>query len=76
MIPRLCNKPYKKRLTELNFFPLTKLRLGEDLVAVFKIFKGCSKANPDAYFTVDCTANITRNNGYKIIGKHFETNEL
>ena len=37
--------------------------------------RDCSKANPDAYFTVDCTANITRNNGYKIIGKHFETNE-
>ena len=28
----------------------------------------------EKYFTID-TSNITRNNGYKIVGKRFQTNE-
>ena len=74
MIPRLRKKTYEKRLTELNLFPQTKGKLRGDFIAVLKIFKGYTNVNPDANFTVDQT-NITKNNGYKIIGRHFETNK-
>ena len=75
MIPRLRNKSYEERLTELYQFPLSKRRLRGDLIAVFNnIFKGYNNVNPDSYFTVNRT-NITKNNGYKIIGKRSETNE-
>ena len=40
LIPRLQNKPYEERLSELNLFSLTKLRLRGDLIEFFKIIKG------------------------------------
>ena len=60
IITKLRNKLYEEQLTKLDLFPLTKLRLRGDLIAVFKIFKGYTNVNPDSYFTVDRT-NITRN---------------
>ena len=74
LIPRLRNKPYEERLSELNLFSLTKRRLRGDLIEVFKIIKGIENMDMEKYFTID-TSNITRNNGYKIVGKRFQTNE-
>ena len=74
MIPRLRNKPYDERLKELNLFSLRKRRLRGDLLTVFKIFKGFTNLKPDDNFIIDCS-NITSNNGFKIIGKRFITNE-
>ena len=74
LIPRLRNKPYEERLSELNLFSLTKRRLRGDLIEVFKIIKGIENMDIEKYFTID-TSNITRNNGYKIVGKRFQTNE-
>ena len=74
LIPRLWNKPYEERLSELNLFSLTKWRLKGNLVEVFKIIKGIENMDKEKYFTID-TSNITRNNEYKIVGKRFRTNE-
>lgn len=74
MIPRLRNKSYEERLSELNLFSLAKRRLRGDLIEVFKIFKGYSNLNPNDFFTIDDT-NYTRNNGYKIKGKRFRSHE-
>ena len=74
LIPRLRNKPYEERLNELNLFSLTKRRCRGDLIEVFKIIKGIENMDMEKYFTID-TSNITRNNGYKIVGKRFQTNE-
>ena len=74
MVPRLRNKPYEERLKELNLFTLSKRRLRGDLITLFKIFKGFTNMNPDNFLTID-RSNFTRNNGFKIIGKRFKTNE-
>lgn len=74
MIPRLRNKPYEERLKELNLFSLTKRRLRGDLITLFKIFKGFTNMHPDNFLTLD-RSNFTRNNGFKIVGKRFKTNE-
>ena len=74
LIPGLRNKPYEDRLKELNLFSLSKRRLRGDLIEVFKIVKGIENMNVEKYFTFD-TANVTRNNGCKIVGKRFRTNE-
>ena len=71
LIPRLWNKPYEDRLSELNLFSLTKWRLRSKLNEFFKIIKGIENMDMGKYFTVD-TSNITRNNGYKIVGKRFQ----
>ena len=74
MVPRLRNKSYEERLKELNLFTLSKRRLRGDLITLFKIFKGFTNMNPDNFLTLD-RSNFTRNNGFKIIGKRFKTNE-
>ena len=73
LITRLRNKPCEERLSELNLFSLTKRRLRGDLTVVFKIIKGIENMDMEIYFAID-TSNITRNNGYKIVGKRFQTN--
>ena len=74
LIPRLRNKPYEERLSQLNLYSLTKWRVRGDLIQVFKIIKGIKNMDMEKYFTID-TSNITRNNGYRIVGKRLQTNE-
>ena len=74
LIPRLRNKPHEECLSELNLFSPTKWRLRGDLIEVFKIIKGIENKDMEKYLTTD-TSNITRNNGHKIVGKRFQTNE-
>ena len=64
----------KPIVSELYLFSLTKRRLTGDLIEVFKIIKGIENIDMEKYFTID-TSNITKNNGYKIVGKRFQTNE-
>ena len=73
MIPRLRNKSYEERLKELNLFSLSKRRLRGDLIEVYKIFRGFDNINVNDYFTID-RSNSTRNNGFKIVGKRFRSN--
>ena len=63
MIPRLGNKPYEVRLKELNLFCLSKHRLQEDLIEVFKNYCGFDNIIMSDYVTTDLTSN-TRNNGF------------
>ena len=74
MIPRLRNKPYDERLKELGLFSLSKRRLRGDLIEIFKMFRGLDNVNIHDYLNVD-ERNITRSNGYKIVGKHFRSEE-
>ena len=74
MIPRLRNKSYEERLKELNLFSLSKRRLRGDLIEVFKIFHGFGNININDYVATDLT-NTTHNNGFKIVGKRFRSNE-
>ena len=74
MIPRLRNKSYEDRLEELKLFSLTKRRLRGDLIEVFKIMKGFDNLDMNKYFEID-RSNQTRSNGYKIIGKRFQSHE-
>ena len=74
LIPRLRNKPYEERLNELNLFSLEKRRLRGDLIELFKMFHGFDNVNISDYLTVD-RERTTRNNGFKIIGRAFRSNE-
>ena len=74
MIPGLRNKFYEERLKELNLFSLSKRRLRGHLIEVFKYFHGFDNINMNGYITTDLTST-TRNNGFKIIGKRFRSNE-
>ena len=74
IIPRLRNKPYEKRLKELNLFSLSKHRLRGDLIQVFKHFRGSDNNNINDYITTDLTSTSS-NNGFKIIGKRCRSNE-
>ena len=44
------------------------------MIEVFKILKGFDNINVSDFFTLD-RSNVTRNNGYKIIGKRFTSHE-
>ena len=74
LIPRLRNMPYEERLKELNLFSLEKRRMRGDLIEVFKMFRGFDNINISDYFDIDRERN-TRNNGFKIIGKNFRSEE-
>ena len=74
MIPRLRNKPYEERLKELNLFSLSSRRMRGDLIEVFKMIRGFSNVNINDYLNIDRTGT-TRNNGYKITGKRFRSDE-
>ena len=74
LIPRLRNMPYEERLKELNLFSLEKRRMRGDLIEVFKMFRGFDNVNISDYLDIDRERN-TRNNGFKIIGKNFRSEE-
>ena len=70
LIPSLRNKSYEDRLRELNLYSLEKRRVRGDMIEVWKIMKGKENVDRASLFTLD-TNGVTRNNGYKIVGKRF-----
>ncbi len=65
MIPTLCNKPYKERLSHLNLFSLKKRWLRGKLIECFNIFNGFTNVDPTNLFETD-ESTRTRNNGAKL----------
>ena len=72
LIPSLRNKSYENRLRELNLYSLEKRRLRGDMIEVWKIMKGKENINRGSLFTIE-EHGVTRSNGFKIIGKRFNT---
>lgn len=72
LIPQLRNKSYENRLKELDLFTLEKRRTRGDMIEVWKIMKGKENIDRADLFTLDETG-ITRSNGFKIVGKRFNT---
>ena len=70
----IAKKFYEEQLKELNLFSLSKRRLRGNLIEVFIIFYGFDNINMNDYVTTDLTST-TRNNGFKIIGERFRSNE-
>ena len=73
MIPRLKNKPYEKRFTELNLFSLSKRRMRGDLIEMFKLIKGFDNINAEDYLTFDRSNISRRHNSFKITGRRFSS---
>ena len=72
LIPELRNKSYENRLRELKLFSMEKRRLRGDMIKTFKIIKGLVNVKYEKYFNLDISCT-TRNNGFKLKGKRYET---
>ena len=73
LIPSVRNYPYKVRLKKLNLQSLEVRRLRGQLIEAFKILNGFDEVN-SRLLRVDENP-ITRNNGFKLIGKRFRTDK-
>lgn len=71
MIPGLRNTRYETRLKMLGLHSLKTRRLRGQLIEVFKIINKFDNLDFDKLFSF--AGGITRNNGYKLKGKRFET---
>jgi hypothetical protein len=72
LIPEIRNLPYEERLIKLDMISLEARRVQLDMIQVFKIIKGIDNIDYRKFFTLN--ANPTRNNGYKLDVKQFNTN--
>ena len=71
LFPNLRNRPYEERLKKLGLYTLSTRRRRGDIIEVFRIINGFDVLNSE-FFTID-THCITRNNGFKLVGKRFRT---
>ena len=71
LIPSIRNLNHERRRERLNLFSLETRRLRGQLIETFKIFKGMTKINHANIFTL--SNNQTRNNGWKIDLKRYNT---
>ena len=72
MIPEIRNHSYHQRIQELDLITLVQRRLRGQLIEVFKYLNRFTTAS--ARGLIDCHLNDrTRNNGAKLIVKHFNT---
>jgi len=72
LIPALRNKSYEDRLADLSLFSLEKRRVRGDMIEVWKIISGYENIDRTSFFELE-ENGITRNNGFKIVGKRFQT---
>ena len=72
-IPSLRNKSYEQRLAACDLFSLEKRRRRGDMIQVFKILNKIDNVQEENYFQRNDDPR-TRNNGFKLKGKRFQTN--
>ena len=72
MIPEIRNHSYHQRIQELDLISLVKIRLRGQLIEVFKYLNRFTTASARGLFDYDLN-DRTRNNGAKLIVKHFNT---
>ena len=71
LIPTVRQFRYEERLKRLNLYSLETRRLRGQLIETFKIFQGLTKIDYSNLFTLN--SNHTRNNGWKIELKRYNT---
>ena len=72
MIPEIRNHSYHQRIQDLDLISLVQRRLRGQLIEVFKYLNRFTTASARGLFDYDLN-NRTRNNGVKLIVKHFNT---
>ena len=72
MIPEIRNHSYHQRIQDLDLMSLVQRRLQGQLIEVFKYLNRFTTASASGLFDYDLN-DRTRNNGAKLIEKHFNT---
>ena len=72
MIPEIRNHSYHQRIQDLDLISLVQRRLRGQLIEVFKYLNRFTTASARGLFDYDLN-DRTRNNGAKLIVKHFNT---
>ena len=72
MIRKIRNHSYQQRIQDLDLISLVQRRLQGQLIEVFKYLNEFTTASARGLFNYDLN-DITRNNGTKLIVKHFNT---
>ena len=72
MIPEIINHSYHQRIQELDLISLVQRRLQGQLIEVFKYLNRFTSASARGLIDYDLN-DKTRNNGEKLIVKHFNT---
>ena len=72
MIPEIRNHSYHQRIQDLDLISLVQRRLRGQLIEVFKYLNEFTTASARGLFDYDFN-DRTRNNGAKLIEKHFNT---
>ncbi|CAM5141001.1 unnamed protein product [Natator depressus] len=70
MIRGMENLSYERRLGELGLFSLTKRRLREDMIALYKYIRGINTREGEELFKLSNNVD-TRTNGYKLTTRKF-----
>jgi hypothetical protein len=73
LISSIRNKSYEQRLAACDLFSLEKRRHRGDMIQVFKILNKIDNVQEENYFQRNNDLR-TRNNGFKLKGKRFQTN--
>jgi len=84
MILNMKGKSYEERITCLGLWTLEERRNRQDLIEVFKMFKGISRVSAQTLFTVDDNKKGTRGHHLKLIkarctgeiARHFFSNRV
>ena len=72
MIPEIRNHSYHQRIQDLDLISLVQRRVRGELIEVFKYLNRFTTASARGLFDYDLN-DRTRNNGAKLIAKHFNT---
>ena len=73
MVPGVQSKSYEARLKELKLPSLAFRRLRGELIETYKMLKGFENVRKENFFKLDKNS-VTRNNGFKLVVKRFNTN--